>query len=44
LNEFEEKGGCSFLGDALSDLLLDYERFQERAKEPEGKRTKNENG
>jgi hypothetical protein len=33
LNEFQEKGGYSSQGDALSDLLLDYERLQERVKE-----------
>jgi len=35
LNEFLEKGGYSSQGDALSDLLLDYERLQERVKELE---------
>ncbi len=35
LNEFQEKGGYSSQGDALSDLLLDYERLQERVKELE---------
>lgn len=35
LNEFQEKGGYSSQGDALSDLLLDYERIQERVKELE---------
>ena len=35
LNEFQDKGGYSSQGDALSDLLLDYERLQERVKELE---------
>ena len=35
LNEFQEKGGYSSQGDALSDLLLDYEKLQERVKELE---------
>ena len=35
LNEFQGKGGYSSQGDALSDLLLDYERLQERVKELE---------
>ena len=35
MNEFQEKGGYSSQGDALSDLLLDYERLQERVKEQE---------
>jgi hypothetical protein len=35
LNEFQEKGGYSSQGDALSDLLLDYEKLRERVKELE---------
>jgi len=35
LNEFQEKGGYSSHGDALRELLLDYERLQERVKELE---------
>jgi len=35
LTEFQEKGGYSSQGDALSDLLLDYGRLQERVKELE---------
>jgi len=35
LTDFQEKGGYSSQGDALSDLLLDYERLQERVKELE---------
>jgi hypothetical protein len=35
LNEFQEKGGYSSQSDALSDLLLDYGRLQERVKELE---------
>jgi len=39
LNEFQEKGGYSSQGDALSDLLLDYGRLQERVKELEAQLT-----
>lgn len=35
LTDFQEKGGYSSQGDALSDLLLDYVRLQERVKEME---------
>ena len=35
LTDFQEKGGYSSQGDALSDLLLDYGKLQERAKELE---------
>jgi len=35
LTDFQEKGGYSSQGDALSDLLLDYEKLQERVKELE---------
>jgi hypothetical protein len=33
LTEFQEKGGYSSQGDALSDLLLDYKKVTERVKE-----------
>ena len=35
LTDFQEKGGYSSQGDALSDLLLDYGKLQERVKELE---------
>ena len=35
LNEFQENGGYTSQSDALSDLLLDYGRLQERVKELE---------
>jgi hypothetical protein len=35
LTDFQEKGGYSSQGDALSDLLLDYERLHERVNELE---------
>jgi len=35
LNEFQEKGDYASQGDALTDLLLDYGRLQERVKELE---------
>ena len=35
LTNFQEKGGYSSQGDALSDLLLDYGKLQERVKEME---------
>ena len=35
LNEFQEKGGYSSQGDALSDLLLDYKKVTEKNRELE---------
>jgi hypothetical protein len=35
LTNFQEKGDYSSQGDALSDLLLDYEKLQQRVKELE---------
>jgi hypothetical protein len=35
LTEFQEKGGYSSQSDALSDLLLDYGRLQDKVKELE---------
>ena len=35
LTDLQEKGGYSSQGDALSDLLLDYGKLQERVKELE---------
>jgi hypothetical protein len=35
LTEFQEKGGYSSQGDALSDLLLEYKKVTERNKELE---------
>ncbi|MCU0638153.1 MAG: hypothetical protein MUE87_06005, partial [Methanothrix sp.] len=35
LTDFQAKGGYSSQGDALSDLLLDYEKLRERVKELE---------
>lgn len=35
LTDFQEKGGYSSQGDALSDLLLDYGKLKERVKELE---------
>ena len=32
LNDFQEKGGYASQGDALTDLLLDYRKLQERSK------------
>jgi hypothetical protein len=40
LNEFQEKGGYGSQSDALSDLLLDYGRLQERVKELEAELAK----
>jgi hypothetical protein len=44
LTNFQEKGGYSSQGDALSDLLLDYGRIQERVKELEAKMTGTKEG
>ena len=35
LTDFQEKGGYSSQGDALSDLLLDYKKFTEKNRELE---------
>ena len=35
LTDFQEKGGYSSQGDALSDLLLDYKKVTEKNKELE---------
>jgi hypothetical protein len=40
LTDFQEIGGYSSQGDALSDLLLDYGRLQERVKELEAQQPK----
>lgn len=37
LTNFQEKGDYSSQGDALSDLLLDYEKLQQRVRELEDK-------
>lgn len=37
LTEFQERGDYSSQGDALSDLLLDYEKLKERVAKLEAK-------
>jgi len=39
LTEFQEMGGYSSQGDALSDLLLDYKKVTERNKELEAQQS-----
>ncbi len=39
LTEFQENGGYSSQGDALSDLLLDYKKVTERNKELEAQQS-----